>query len=219
VAGTPTVAIGTITSGGTPGGGVNTVLAGSSGGDISGTTVLMSPNPAEVAKGEEFDLQIQTRSDVPLSSVQLQLSYKPDVMEIVSLSPGPDWANANGASESSLDTVKSQANTAGSIETSFLLSSGESAPAGEGTVLTLHLRANDTDATTLVRFVSVQVTDADGNAVDAEFQDGQIVVGSGGTSASSFMTWMLVSMILLIIAGTGYGSYFMVKRRRRQWAV
>ena len=220
VGGTPTVSAATPAPR-TPlatGSQVSTVLSESGRDEVTGTSLLLEPRSLEVAKGEQFSLQLKSSSDVALSSVTVQIRFDSEAVALESIEPGSAWTDATGADEATLETVVSQANETSSIEASLLLGSGESTSAGEDTVMTLNMRGADTDATSPLQFVSVQMTDADGNAVTAKFEDGQVIVGSGGAASSSLATWALIFLLLVAVGGTGYGAYFMVQRRRRQWA-
>jgi hypothetical protein len=218
-AGTPTIALATIPPSSGEATQVSTVLSGTSRDDISGTTLRLEPQGLEVDKGESFTIELKSASDVPISSVQVELKFNQEALDLEGIEAGEKWSDATGADESSLETVVEQGNETGSVEASFQLGTGESAPAGDDTIMTLSMTAGDVDAMADLEFVSVQMTDANGSPVEATFEDGLIKVGSGGATRSSLLTWTLVALLLAAVAGTGYGAYYMVRRRQRQWSV
>ena len=219
-AGTPTTAIGTLVAVNTPStGATSAATADSTGGagSTSENTISFSPITSEVEKGEAFEVDIVTRSTVPVGSAAVQLSFDPDVVTVTGIEAGSAWSGAAGAAQSNLDTAIAQANETGSIEIAF--SASTPLAAGEQTFVTLQLEAADKDARTLFNFVSSELTTAEGSAIEYVEEAGEVIVGSGGGGGIDVATIALLSMLTLSVGATGGGTYYMVKRRRRQWAV
>jgi hypothetical protein len=193
------------------------VLAETTG--ISGNALSVEPAESRVGKGDDFSITVKARSDQPVSGVSLQLEYDAEAADVSSIELGADWADATGADEASLEAAVGQANDTGSIELSLLATGSEAVAAGETTVAVIKMHSSDSDTKSNLRFVSGDVQSADGNPITVTFENGLIIVGNGGASGNSMYTWALVFLVLLAMGGTAFGSYYMIRRRRRQWAV
>jgi hypothetical protein len=232
-AGTPTVAIGTITprtpvSEGTPNGSGVTAVATNDGnatpGEEAPYAVFIDPESIDVEKDASFTVNVNYRSDVPLSGAAVQVNFDQRVLAVEGIEPATAWAEATGAEESTLEALVEQANTpsetnAGSIEAVLLLS-GESIPAGTGPLMTLKLRSSDKDARAILRFVSAELTGEDGTALTTDYQNGfgEVTVGNGGATSSRQTALTLGGLALLALGGTAGGARYMIQRRRKQWA-
>jgi hypothetical protein len=221
-AGTPTTAIGVIgtalpktpTAGGTPSG---TVL---SSGVIPGAgrpRFTLVPQVAGAGKGEPFTIEVKASSDKPVSLAAVQFKFRKELVQVESIEAGPNWASATGASANALTAVVANANESGSVETNFSLNSNP-APPGEATLMTVNLLGGQRDGKSAVEFVSVSLSDAEGNPIEVTFEDGEILIGSGGGGGGGFTTILLFALLLLILGATFGGSYYMIQRRKRQWA-
>jgi hypothetical protein len=220
VVGTPTVAVGATVPSSPAGSAITATPAVTAATGTSDTPTAaglrFDPPSAEADKGADFDIQVKHNFDAPVASVSVQIRFSKEAAELQGIEPGANWADAQGASQSELDLVVDQAQQTGDVEATFLLQ-GDTAPAGDGTLLTLNMKAAEKDVTSPIIFVSVSVTDANGSTVAATSEGGQLVIGTGGGGRNTAATLTLGTLILLTLGGTAGGAYFMVQRRRRQW--
>jgi hypothetical protein len=187
--------------------GVSTVLAAGS------VVARVNPGEQSVAVATEFETAITIDSGTPLRQAQIDLTFDPDVVEILSIAPGDDWAEATGANEEALAEVVSTGNETGTISAVFLLGpSDDPAPDGETTILTISMRSGDSDGETDLVLARAELLDEDGNELTATLEDGRIVVGEG--SGGGGMNWLWVGLASVVgIGAIGGGAAYYIRRR------
>jgi hypothetical protein len=196
---------------------VNTVLAASARPDIKNTILLVAPATQNVERATEFKVEIKQQVTVDTKGAEAELKFKQNLLQIVKVEPGPSWTKATGASSQALADAISQANSDGVFKTSFLYTGSDTVKAGESTVMTVTMKGKDgKDGKSAIDLLNVALTGADGSALQATTQNGEVIVGSGEGGGSSLLWPILGGVAVVAVVGAGGGGYII--RRRRTWA-
>lgn len=111
-----------------------------------GGTLSVRPSKTQVAAGESFNVDIYQDSPIATLGAQTSVFFDPNVLQIVSLSPGPDYEAASisaGVAPQSVDDAIAEANSTGALFTiyTFYLPGTGSVPPGETLFVRLGMKA------------------------------------------------------------------------------
>ena len=175
----------------------------------------ITPSSVSVDKAGEFTLEVTHKAPVDIKGADAQLKFKKDVVEIVKIEAGPDWAEATGADADTFESAIEDANNTGELQAAFFFADGTTVPAGESTVMTLTMKGKQ-DGKSAIELLNVSFTDGEGNSLPGSSANGEAVVGNGGGGGSNMLLIILGIVAAIVVIGGGAGAY--VVRRRKTWA-
>lgn len=185
--------------------------------DTGAATMRVEPAKLSVEKGAQFSFDIKQKVGVGISSASVEVAFETDAVELLAVTPGGDWKNATGASDTALKAAVDEANKTGKLTSlAFLLKSGQSVAAGESTIASLSMRAKDSDATSPITLTRIELLDAAGNSVEATGENGEITVGGGGSNGGGVSMLLIIGIFAGVVAVGSTGFFFW--RKRTTWA-
>lgn len=142
----------------------------------AGAEVVIAFEPSQliVEENEEFTLNIMIESDVNISGAEIELSYEPEFMEVVSISEG-DFFNQGG--ESTIFSRGIIDNEIGIVTNIYSLIMGNDMLLESGVFATVTLQSMNSSGIADLEMRNVVITNSTGKSLPAIVGNAEIAIG------------------------------------------
>ena len=138
------------------------------------SSIAFSPSQVEVDENEEFTMDIIIESDMNVSGSEMELSYDPGLISIISINEG------NFFKQSGESTIFSKGiidNKQGVVTDIYCVIMGEDRMLEPGTFATLTINSGNISGVTNLEMNKVTITNSEGDSLPVTINNAEIIVG------------------------------------------